>query len=75
MSGEIIPYTTEDGQSTIQLKADGGSVRLTQAQIAELFEVTPQGVTQHIRAIYAEGEQTEEATCKDSLQVRTEGQR
>lgn len=75
MSGEIILYTTEDGQSTIQLKAEGGSVWLTQAQIAELFEVTPQGVTQHIRAIYAEGEQTEETTCKDFLQVRTEGQR
>lgn len=75
MSGEMILYTTEDGQAAFQLKAVEGSVWLTQAQIAELFEVTPQAVTQHIRAIYDEGEFTETATCKPFLQVRTEGAR
>lgn len=75
MSGEIILYTTEDGRASIQLKARDGSVWLTQGQIAELFEVTPQSITQHIRAIYGEGEWTEAATCKPFLQVRAEGKR
>jgi len=75
MSGEIILYTTEDGRAAIQLKAKDGSVWLTQAEIAELFEVTPQAITQHIRAIYDEGEWDESATCKPFLQVRTEGSR
>lgn len=75
MSGEVILYITEDGQAAFQLKAVEGSVWLTQAQIAELFEVTPQAVTQHIRAIYDEGEFAEAATCKPFLQVRTEGAR
>lgn len=75
MSGEMILYNTEDGDTVVQLKAQDGSAWLSQAQIAELFEVTPQGVTQHIRAIYEEGELDEAATCKDYLQVRTEGNR
>ncbi|MED5547292.1 MAG: virulence RhuM family protein [Pseudomonadota bacterium] len=75
MSGEMILYNTEDGATVVQLKALDGSVWLSQAQIAELFEVTPQAVTQHVRAIYEEGELGEAATCKDYLQVRTEGNR
>lgn len=50
-------------------------IRLTQAEIAELFEVTPQAITQHIRAIYDEAELNEAATCKPFLQVRSEGSR
>lgn len=75
MSGEMILYNTEDGITVVQLKAKDGSAWLSQAQIAELFEVTPQAVTQHVRAIYEEGELEEAATCKDYLQVRTEGSR
>lgn len=75
MSGEMILYNTEDGVTVVQLKARDGSAWLSQAQIAELFEVTPQAVTQHVRAIYEDDELDEEATCKEFLQVRTEGNR
>jgi len=40
-----------------------------------LFATTPQNVTLHLKAIYREGELTEESTCKESLQVREEGAR
>src|SRR5258705_4414735 len=75
MSGEIILYTTDDGQTHIALKEIDGSVWLSQAEIAELFQVTPQAITQHIAAIYAEEEFAQGTTCKDYLQVRTEGTR
>lgn len=75
MSGEMILYNTEDGVTVVQLKARDGSAWLSQAQIAELFEVTPQAVTQQVRAIYEDGELSEGATCKEFLQVRTEGNR
>lgn len=75
MSDELILYNTEDGVTVIQLRARDGSAWLSQAQIAELFEVTPQAVTQHVRAIYEEKELDPEATCKDYLQVRNEGNR
>ncbi|MBK7898552.1 MAG: virulence RhuM family protein [Azonexus sp.] len=74
-SGELILYTAEDGSVAVQLRAEGGTVWLTQAEIASLFDTTPQNITQHTKAIYAEGELTEGATCKELLQVRQEGGR
>ncbi len=71
----IILYQTEDGRTRIQCRFDAETLWLTQAQMAELFQTTPQNVTLHLRAIFAEGELAEEATCKDYLQVRSEGGR
>lgn len=73
--GELILYRTEDGRAQVELRAVGGTVWLTQAEIATLFDTTPQNVTQHVRNVYAEGEQSEGATCKKFLQVRQEGDR
>ena len=72
---EIILYQTEDGRTRIQCRFENETVWLTQAQIAELFETTPQNITLHLKAIFAEGELAEAATCKDYLQVRLEGGR
>jgi len=55
-AGELILYRSEDGRAEIQLRAEGDTVWLTQAEMAELFDTTPQAITQHIRAIYEEGE-------------------
>lgn len=74
-NGEIILYTSPDGQARIELRAMDGTVWLSQAEMAILFDTTPQNITQHIKAIVAEGELTLEATCKDFLQVRQEGTR
>ena len=71
----IILYQTEDGRTRIQCRLENETLWLTQAQIAELFQTTPQNVTLHLKAIFADGELAEEATCKDYLQVRSEGGR
>ncbi|TAJ94111.1 MAG: hydroxyacid dehydrogenase [Gammaproteobacteria bacterium] len=71
----IILYQTEDGRTRIQCRFEDDTLWLTQAQIAELFQTTPQNVTLHLKAIFAEGELAEAATCKDYLQVRSEGSR
>jgi len=71
----IVLYQTEDGDTRIECRFDHDTLWLTQAQIAELFQTTPQNVTLHLKAIFAEGELTEAATCKDYLQVRKEGKR
>ena len=72
---EIILYQTQDGRTRIQCRLENETLWLTQAQIAELFETTPQNVTLHLKGIFAEGELAEAATCKDYLQVRQEGGR
>jgi hypothetical protein len=73
--GEVILYQTEDSQTRVQVRLDGQTAWLTQAQMAELFQTTPQNITLHLQAIYSEGELQEAATCKDYLQVRAEGAR
>lgn len=72
-TGEFLLYQTEDGRTRIQCRFVDETIWLTQAQIAELFQTTPQNVTLHLKAIFAEGELNEVATCKDYLQVRQEG--
>lgn len=71
----LVLYYTEDGRTRIECRFEEESLWLTQAQMAELFQTTPQNITLHLRAIYGEGELIEEATCKQSLQVRREGER
>jgi hypothetical protein len=71
----LILYQTEDGRTRVQCRFENETVWLTQALLAELFQTTPQNITLHLKAIYAEGELSEAATCKSYLQVRQEGSR
>ena len=73
--GELVLYQAPDGQARLQVRLSGGTLWLTQQQLADLYQSTPQNITQHIRAIYADGELLESATCKPYLQVRAEGAR
>ena len=72
---KIIIYQSEDGQTQIDVRLENDTVWLTQAQMADLFQKTPQNITMHIRNAYNEGELDKESTCKEFLQVQTEGKR
>ena len=72
---KIIIYQTEDGHTRIDVRMENETVWLTQAQMAELFQKTPQNITMHIRNAFNEGELDEQATCEEFLQVQTEGAR
>lgn len=71
----MVVYRSPDGRSHLTVRLQGQTAWLTQAQMAELFQTTPQNITMHVANIFDEGELVEEATCKDYLQVRTEGTR
>jgi hypothetical protein len=73
--GELILYTAEDGSAVIQLRAEGGTVWLTQLEMATLFDTSKQNISLHIKNILTEGELLESATVKESLTVQTEGKR
>ena len=72
---QIVIYQTEDGQTQIDVRLENDTVWLTQAQMAVLFDKTPQNITMHIRNAYNEGELDKSSTCKEYLQVQTEGRR
>jgi hypothetical protein len=73
--GEILIYQSEAGSTKIQIRLENENVWLTQKMMAELFQTTPQNITLHLKNIFDEGELMEDATCKDFLQVQTEGSR
>ena len=75
MSNDMIIYNTEDGKSKISLKLENGTVWLSQLEIAELFEITKQNVSKHIKAIFEDGELLEKATVNYQLTVQNEGTR
>jgi hypothetical protein len=74
-NSEILIYQTEDGLTKIDVKMENETVWLTQAQMSELFQTTPQNITLHIKNVYTEGELSEDSTCKENLQVQQEGSR
>ena len=72
---QIEIYETDDGSIELTVSLDADTLWLTQAQIAELFQVKPQNITMHLKNVFAEEELDEKATCKESLQVQKEGSR
>jgi hypothetical protein len=72
---QILFYQSEDGSSRIEVRLDEGTVWLTQALIADLYQNTKQNISLHIRNILDEGELDQAATVKEYLTVQTEGSR
>lgn len=73
--GDVVVYRSADNAVQLDVQLAEETVWLTQRQMAGLFDTTPQNITVHIRNIYKEEELAQEATCKDFLQVQTEGGR
>lgn len=72
---EIVLFESRDGAVTLTVPVRDESVWLTRMQMADLFDVTPQNITIHLKKVYAAGELEREATSKDFLLVQTEGGR
>ena len=73
--GELVLYASEDGSATFFLRAQDGTVWLTQMELAELFQTSIPNVNIHIKNVLEEGELQPEATIKEDLIVRLEGKR
>lgn len=71
----IVIYQAPNGAIELKGDFDKKTIRASQAQMAEMFWVTSQNITLHIKNIYKDQELHEKATCKESLQVQTEGNR
>lgn len=59
--------TSDDGQAHVQLRAEQGTVWLTQLEMAELFHTTKQNIAKHLKAIFVEQELSEEAVVNHWL--------
>jgi hypothetical protein len=55
-SSEVIIFVGGDGKPDIQVKFEGESVWLTQAQLVELYDSSKSNVSEHIKGILEDGE-------------------
>lgn len=70
---DLILYTSEDGQSQVQLRADVGTVWLTQLEMAELFNASKQNISLHLKNLFDDGELHEDSVVKESLTTAADG--
>ena len=71
----IVLYTTDDGNTRLEVKLEKDTVWLTQSQMAELFGRDRTVITRHIRNIFREGELDETLVYAKNAQAKKFGRR
>ena len=74
-NGDIIIYQTDDGLTKIDVKIQNETVWLSQQQMANLYDITKQNISLHIKNIFDEEELTMDSTVKEFLTVQKKGTR
>jgi len=74
-TGEVLLYQTEDGRTRIECRFENETLWLSQAMMADLFQVTIPTINEHLKGIYAEGELEPDPTIRKFRIVRLEGAR
>ena len=74
---DFLIFSKEGSGDGVEVRIDREreTIWLTQKQLAELFDCSPQNVISHLQRIFQEKELHEEATTQDFLLVRQEGSR
>ncbi|PHS73367.1 MAG: hypothetical protein COB22_01355 [Cycloclasticus sp.] len=72
---QIQIFQSADGNVQLDIKLEQDTLWLTQLQMSELFNTTPENVLMHLKNIFRDQELGEERTTKDFLVVRQEGKR
>ncbi len=61
----ILIYQNENGNIKVDVMFEDGSIWLSQAQICELFGKAKSTISEHIKAIFEEGELDEEVVVRN----------
>ena len=75
MENKVIIYQEEGQAVEVRLDTTLDTVWLTQRQIGDVFDTTPENVLMHLKNIYEDDELDQGGTTKDFLAVRPEGSR
>jgi hypothetical protein len=70
---QIIFYQSENGTSRIEVRLEEGTVWLTQALIAELYQTTLPNINIHIKNIFKENELDRNSVIKEYLTTAADG--
>ena len=66
-NSQIIIYTTETGETKLEVRLENETVWLTQKLMAKLFQTTIPNINMHIGNIISEGELQEDSVIKEFL--------
>ena len=75
MDSNIILYTTDTGNVSVQVQYEDGTFWLTQKRMAELFGVEVHTVNYHLKEIFQSGELQTDRTIRKIRIVQQEGKR
>lgn len=75
MESNILLYTSDNGDVSIQVRYEDGTFWLTQKRMAELFNVNISTINEHLKSIFSAGELSEEGTIRKFRIVQNEGTR
>lgn len=70
---EILLYTSEDGDTRIDVRLLDETVWLTQAQLADLFQRERSVVAKHIKNVFDDGELEADSVCANFAQAAADG--
>ena len=70
---DFLVFTKDSGADSIEVRVQDGDVWLTQKAMGELFDIDRSVVAKHLKKIYMDGEQDENATCAKFAQVADNG--
>ncbi|MCX5751893.1 MAG: virulence RhuM family protein [Candidatus Saganbacteria bacterium] len=71
----IIIYTSEDGQTRLDVRMDHDTVWLSQKHMAELFQCSTDNIGLHLKNIFKEGELSEESVAEEYSVTATDGKK
>ncbi|MDR3558406.1 MAG: RhuM family protein [Candidatus Pacebacteria bacterium] len=72
---QIVLYTNKDNKVELRADTEKDTLWATQAQIGQLFDVSSQNVTMHLKEIFKSGELAKNSVCKESLHTGKDGKR
>lgn len=75
MESNILLYSSDSGEVSVQVRYEDGTFWLTQKRMAELFSVDVRTVNEHLQNIFASSEMSEEGTIRKIRIVQMEGKR
>jgi hypothetical protein len=73
LQSQVLLYQAPDGRTRLEVRMQGETVWLTQAQMAELFQRERSVITKHIRNIFEERELVQNSVCADFAHTAADG--
>src|SRR3989339_720498 len=72
-NNQIIIYNTNDGQTKLEVKLKDETVWLSQKQMAELFDCSPDNIGLHLKNVFLEAELSENSVTEEYSVTAADG--